>query len=499
MSAIEELSDLIRSGYPEGAINDTITENWRKIIDSVFGERYNKATAYSKRVVLMNGDDNISFAGLLPKDSPNSGAYGGMCLVWFPVRDDNQGKSLLALGVGTRGLSPDEETLTRPGHIRYLQAIRKYITEKHDVFVWCKQDPANITEQIPKFIKDRFPSFSQVFSRYGTVLYCIVEVPQEEQKALDIVKTFFDWYGYERGWKFNKLAETEFEKLKTEIQKKLFPKVSEEDIYNLLKERLFVILQGPPGTGKTRLALNVMHNKFHDHGFTVQFHPAISYENFISGIAPSVESDILKFKIAPGWLVQAASEANSTNEYLFHVDEINRADLSKILGEAIFLLESRDIKSGIKREVSLSQPVNGQSRFSYPKNLFILGTMNSADRSIAIMDLAVRRRFAFVDIWPDINVVDNQNFKLATEAFSLLVDVFTQYASSDAFVYLPGHAYFLANSEAELIHRFRFELMPLLNEYISNGRVASLENELRGYLDWLETEIIEYEKPTIAS
>ncbi len=86
MTAIEDLAELIRLGYPTEQITDSITDHWRNVIDGVFGERYNKSTAYSKRVVLMNGEDNISFAGLLPKDSPNSGAYGGMCLVWFPIR-----------------------------------------------------------------------------------------------------------------------------------------------------------------------------------------------------------------------------------------------------------------------------------------------------------------------------------------------------------------------------------------------------------------------------
>lgn len=490
MPAIDELARLIQSGYPTEQVTDTVTEHWRSTIDNIFGERYHKATQYSKRVVLMNGEDNVSFAGLLPKDSPNSGAYGGMSLVWFPSQE---GKSLLAYVVGTKGIAPDESILTRPGHARYLRALKKYIAKKYDVFVWCKQDPANITETIPKVIKDKLASFAQVTSRYGSVLYCLVEVPSDTAKALGVVKAFFDWYAYERGWSFNAGAKSEFEHLHSDLQKNLFPNVTEDDIYKLLLERQFVILQGPPGTGKTRLAINLLRKKFKEQGFSVQFHPAVSYENFISGISPSVVTSELSFKVEPGWLLKAINNSKSYTEYLLHIDEVNRADLSKILGEAIYLFEYRDIKTDQKRQVSLVQPVDNQKTIEYPKNLYILGTMNSADRSIAIMDLAVRRRFAFVDIWPDISAIEQQNIQLATDAFKELVHIFTQYASDEAFVYLPGHAYFLAEDETELLHRINYELIPLLKEYIINGRVTSLENELRGYIDWIETITIQHE------
>ncbi len=127
--------------------------------------------------------------------------------------------------------------------------------------------------------------------------------------------------------------------------------------------------------------------------------------------------------------------------------------------------------------------------FIVPSNLYVLGTMNTADRSIAILDLAVRRRFAFVDIWPDMEIVAAQSMQLATEAFGRLQDIFAQYAPPDALVLLPGHAYFLAESEQELCNRLRYELMPLLDEYLQEGRLGPCESELRAYLAWLEGEL----------
>jgi len=115
--------------------------------------------------------------------------------------------------------------------------------------------------------------------------------------------------------------------------------------------------------------------------------------------------------------------------------------------------------------------------------------MNSADRSIAILDLAVRRRFAFVDVWPQKTVVDSQHIPLASEAFSKLLEIFIQYASEDNLVLLPGHSYFLANSTDALIHRFKYELIPLLQEYIRDGRIASLESQIQGFIDWLLIKI----------
>jgi len=111
--------------------------------------------------------------------------------------------------------------------------------------------------------------------------------------------------------------------------------------------------------------------------------------------------------------------------------------------------------------------------------------MNTADRSISIMDLAVRRRFAFIDIWPQREVVDDQKLPLASEAFGKLQDIFIQFATEDTLVLLPGHSYFLAENENELRNRFRYELIPLLQEYLLDGRVTAMNSHIQGFIDWL--------------
>ncbi len=160
-----------------------------------------------------------------------------------------------------------------------------------------------------------------------------------------------------------------------------------------------MILQGPPGTGKTRLATSLFTEEFQGRGKCVQFHPAVTYETFVAGISPAVTEQSLRFQVSPGWLVRTARAAVA-QDCLLVIDEINRADLGRVLGEAIYLFEPREIAEGKARTVDLPQSLeDGTSQLTIPKGLYILGTMNSADRSIAILDLAVRRRFAFVDVW----------------------------------------------------------------------------------------------------
>ena len=162
------------------------------------------------------------------------------------------------------------------------------------------------------------------------------------------------------------------------------------------------------------------------------------------------------------------------------IDEINRGDLGRVLGEAIYLFEAKEIAEGKARSVHLPQALeDGTSTLSIPQGMYLLGTMNSADRSIAILDLAVRRRFAFVDVWPDLNVVRSQGIDFATDAFGKLQDIFAQFAPNDALVLMPGHAYFLASDEQQFKRRMRYELIPLLEEYLVEGRLGPCETELR--------------------
>jgi len=489
--SIETLTTIIVEGL--GSADRDVTEQTKSALEGIFGSRYQAKSQRSTRAALMTGE-KVSFAGYVHQDSPSSGVYGGMSLIWFPIagEDGGKGKSLLTFVCGTRGLSPDEHILGRPGHARHLQALRRHITQALNISAWVKHDPANLSQPLPQVVTEEYSQFKAVLDRYGNCLYAMAEVPHDQAKAERLVAAFLDFYAWERGWVALSSFTNEVETFKNALRGQLFPKVGTSALEALLQERKFVILQGPPGTGKTRQAGELLDGMFKGKGMTVQFHPAVAYETFVAGISPDVKERDLRFDIKPGWLLKASKESEQ-GPYLLVIDEINRADLGRVLGEAIYLLEAREIKAGRGREVVLPQPLpDGTNTLRIPDGLHILGTMNSADRSIAILDLAVRRRFAFVDVWPDLAVVEKQGLALATRAFSRLLDIFVQFAPSDSLVLMPGHAYFLADSEAELENRMLYELMPLLREYLQEGRLGMCESELMAYLDWLEGELTQH-------
>ncbi len=170
-----------------------------------------------------------------------------------------------------------------------------------------------------------------------------------------------------------------------------------QNIALLLEDKKQVIFQGPPGTGKTYVAQELAEALAGsaDRVTLVQFHPSYSYEDFVQGYRPAVSAEGgAGFEVRNGPLLRAAEQARNdreANHYLV-IDEINRGNLAKVFGELYYLLEYRD------REMRLQY---SEEPFSLPKNLYIIGTMNTADRSIALVDLALRRRFYFVEFHPD--------------------------------------------------------------------------------------------------
>jgi hypothetical protein len=250
-----------------------------------------------------------------------------------------------------------------------------------------------------------------------------------------------------------------------------------QETLDLLAEKRQIVFYGPPGTGKTYVALELAKHITADGGEfrTVQFHPSYSYEDFFEGYRPITVDGEARFALMPGPLRQMARAAHDDpmHPYVLIIDEINRGNIPKIFGELLFLLEYRS-------EVIRPQ-YSPTSAFSLPANLFLIGTMNTADRSIALVDAALRRRFYFKAFLPTeepvASVLGNwlAANELADEPAQLLGELNREIGQQEVSI---GPAYFMTadGSAPDLDRVWRYAILPLLEEYYyGTGRDVATE------------------------
>jgi 5-methylcytosine-specific restriction protein B len=222
------------------------------------------------------------------------------------------------------------------------------------------------------------------------------------------------------------------------------------------------IIYGSPGTGKTFIAEKLAEHLMSGYGFSelVQFHPAYSYEDFIQGIRPQSEDGKLTYPLVPGRFLEFCKKAESFQDTcVLIIDEINRANLAQVFGELMYLLEYRD------KEI----PLAGGNTFRIPKNVRIIGTMNTADRSITQFDYALRRRFAFIELRPNYDVLRRYHLKtgFAVEGLIQILERLNQAIADKN--YEIGISFFLTDNLREDIEDiWCMEIEPYLEEYFFN-------------------------------
>ncbi|MEN0048181.1 MAG: AAA family ATPase [Bacteroidota bacterium] len=265
------------------------------------------------------------------------------------------------------------------------------------------------------------------------------------------------------------------------------------DYRPLLRQPLNQILYGPPGTGKTyqtinhalsiiehrtleeleledRIALRERFDYYLERGAIgfVSFHQSFTYEDFVEGIKPQLVEEQIVYQIEDGIFKQMIEEAEAGweegNRYVLIIDEVNRGNIAAIFGELITLLED-DKRMGAREELSAILPYS-KKRFSIPPNLYIVATMNTADRSTSNIDIALRRRFTFSHITPQAELLQHQSVLAGVDLVKLLTTINERIALLLDRDFCIGHAYFYDVSTLDDLRQlFAYRIVPLLEEY----------------------------------
>lgn len=409
--------------------------------------------------------DGTAYWGFLNPEEETSGQYSDFSFVVFPDSDSDVKTCVVCLGVGSSGFRNDY-------HLAALPGIRRMFLKLKGQNTFFKASFSDIESTSTDLLNEITTSHSQlttVIGRYKTVLpaSCIVN-PQEED-GMKIIYAWLATYAKIRSWATNEKQRRAIEKALSEISDSEVHN-EEDDIKDLLEKRKYIVLQGAPGTGKTYTALNIAKdNKKYNQTFFEQFHAETTFSDFVYGIEPNISKGMSQpqFKAKTGILYQAVKYAieHEDKKVLLIIDEINRANLSNVLGPVFYLFE---YQTG-ERSVKIS--VGDMELTQLPDNLYVIATMNTADRSLAVVDFALRRRFAWYTLRPH-EITPGDGKKFMKETYNKFADIFFLYATDDELNLQPGQSYFIVGtneSDKEMEERMIYELLPLMKEYLTEG------------------------------
>ena len=404
-------------------------------------------------------DKDVPFFAFINPDQPASGTYSDISFVVFPGKDSSL--FLVTLTVGSLGYAADYELATLP----YLRRMFMPLLSDDENSL-CKTSFIDIEScLISDFVKEH-PEFPKLKEKYGKVILAARLLDSENPKDIKTLDAWLARYADVRGWATNETFRKNFQNALKDFNPEKKTDVLTE-VKDLITKHQYVVLQGAPGTGKTYTAVNRIAKEY-KHVFIEQFHAETTYSDFVYGLTPDLSSAAngVKFVEKKGILLQAIERAieDKNERVLLIIDEINRANLSNVLGEVFFLFEKN-----VKRTIPIN--VGGIKLTKLPDNLYVIATMNTADRSLAVVDFALRRRFAWYTLRPQkLNKKDlNEGEQFFDNYFTEFDNIFAKYATDDELNLQPGHSYFIAENEADMRDKIIYGLMPLIKEYLNQG------------------------------
>lgn len=475
-----------------------------------FGYSSNKDSSRYKCIernaLSYSGKDYLDKAwfGFIRAEEPEGGVYNDFSIVFFP--DITCRYCVISLGIGSGGLNNDKQLALFPSTRRLFNRIRLPHNELY--FYKTSFDDDLVDSPIVDYIEkhEEYEFLSDIVNGYKDKLPAcqIIHLPEDlddlDNKNNEIRQYIDAWlacYAQFREWG-DKATKGRIEKAIRIIEDKK-KKIGQSDIWDILQNDKYIVLQGAPGTGKTFTATNIAHDYFIDDNVIFeQFHAETTYSDFVYGIRPKLDGEEgkekdVKYVKTPGALLRAISKANEVNSktdekerrVLLIIDEINRANLSNVLGPVFYLFEKHSSNSHY--EIMIGEKPYKE----IPSNLYVIATMNTADRSLAVVDFALRRRFTWITMRPQ--VLDNKELEARKlyfhmEDYERIRSIFFKYATDDELNLQPGHSYFitkLIDDKDELdklmIRRLQYELMPLVKEYLNEGYIQSAKDQLENY------------------
>lgn len=406
--------------------------------------------------------EGAAYWGFLNPEEETSGQYSDFSFVVFPDSYSDVKTCVVCLGVGSSGFRNDYHLAALPGIRRMFLKLKGQNT----FFKASFNDIESVSTDLINEIHTSYSKLEKVIEKYRKLLPASCIVNLQEENGVKIIYAWLATYAKIRSWATNKDKRKAIEKA--------LPKISgseghkeENDITELLEKRKYIVLQGAPGTGKTYTALNIA--KGYDQTFFEQFHAETTFSDFVYGIEPNISKDMSQpqFQAKKGILYQAVEYAinNKNEKVLLIIDEINRANLSNVLGPVFYLFE---YQTGM-RKVEIS--VGDMKLTQLPDNLYVMATMNTADRSLAVVDFALRRRFAWYTLRPH-EITPGVGKEFMKETYNEFADIFFQYATDDELNLQPGQSYFIVGTNKpaeEMKERMIYELLPLMKEYLTEG------------------------------
>ena len=408
----------------------------------------------------------------------------------------------MCLELGSGGYNKDTELAAKPGLRRlFTQLIQNTKTPiiKHNFL-----DEATAIIDLAKIGYTKKGSDS--YSRY-VLIGCSIDEKDDKDKTL--WQACVAQYAKLRKWHISS------KKAKETVEKAISKQLSSvksvdtlDEIKTLLLANKYVVLQGAPGVGKTYHTEKIKEAINPSKTFFKQFHAETTYSDFVQGLRPN---DSGAFEMKDGVLVKAiraarkayddAENKEEAPKVLLVIDEINRANLSNVLGEAFYLFErGREYNDncsedeGVKFEAS-----DGEDSFTInclPPNLYVVATMNTADRSLAVVDFALRRRFVWYSMKPRFIELSSYNSEEDKEYVKACYDeisyIFMMNATDQELNLQPGGVFYMAESKETMNEKLRYEIMPLIKEYLEQGFLLSAKDEFsKFFFDRIDVRLFE--------